>query len=337
MSLAAGRVVFRCREALATLLNVRDSSRLAFMQNATAALNAALFGVLRPGDHCVTSSWEHNAVARPLQELTRRGVEVSIVACDSAGGMDPADFAAAMRPNTRLLTAMHASNVTGALFPAKELARVAHSGGALFLLDAAQTAGCMPVDVEDLGVDLLAAAGHKSLLGPMGTGFLYVAPGVNLAPTMFGGTGSYSELLAMPEEYPDRLEAGTLNVPGLAGLHAAVNWLLAHGVANIQAREQALILRLRAALAGMPAVTVYGDRSDAPVLAFNVDGMSSVEVASILDASFGICTRSGLHCAPHAHRTLGTLATGAVRVSPGPFTTDEDVSCLIGAVGEVAG
>ena len=336
MSLAAGRTVFRCREALAALLNIGDSARLAFTQNATAAINAALFGTLHPGDHCVTSSWEHNAVARPLEELRRRGVGLTVVACDPGGVMDPEAFAAAMRPNTRLVAVMHASNVTGALFPAKQLAEVAHAGGALFLLDAAQTAGALPIDVRDIGVDLMAAPGHKSLLGPMGTGFLYVAPGVDLAPTVFGGTGSYSELLTMPEDYPDRLEAGTLNAPGLAGLHVAVNWLLEQGVDRIYAREQLYTNRLREELSDLRGVKVYGDHSLAPVMAFNVENLSSVEVSSILDASFGICTRSGLHCAPYAHGTLGTLGTGAVRVSPGPFTTDEDITALIDAVGEVA-
>jgi cysteine desulfurase family protein len=336
MSLVAGRTVFRCREALSTMFNIADSSRVVFTQNATAAINTALFGLLQAGDHCVTSSWEHNAVSRPLQELQRRGIDVSVVSCDADGSMDPQKFADAMRPNTRLVAVMHASNVTGAVFPAKELAQVAHAGGALFLLDAAQTAGAVPIDVRDIGVDLMAAPGHKSLLGPMGTGILYVAPDVSIRPTVFGGTGSHSESLSMPEDYPDRLEAGTLNAPGLAGLHVAVNWLLKQGVANIHAREQEHIRRLRESLADLPGVIVYGKHSEAPVMAFNITHMSSVEVSSILDASFGICTRSGLHCAPLAHRTLGTLDTGAVRVSPGPFTTDEDITSLIEAVGEVA-
>jgi cysteine desulfurase family protein len=336
MSLDASRVVYRCREQLARLIKAGDASRIVFALNATAALNMALWGALEPGDHCITTSMEHNAVARPLYALERTGVEVTYVSADPDGHVDVKAFGSAFRRNTRLVAITHASNVTGTIMPVGEIAHMAKEAGALTLLDAAQTAGVVEIDVEQLGIDLLAAPGHKSLMGPMGTGFLYVGTQANLRPTVYGGTGSYSEELDMPSALPDRYETGTVNAVGLAGLAAGVNWVLEKGVANIARQEDALADRLRTGLSSIPGIKLYGTHPQVALVSFNIGEMGSTEVAAILDASFGICVRPGLHCAPLAHRSLGTLQQGVVRVSLGPFNTGEDIDHLLGAVKEIA-
>lgn len=336
MSLEASRVVYRCREKVAQILNAQDPARVVFTLNATSAINMALWGLLEPGDHCVTSSMEHNAMARPLHALQQKGVEVAFVPCNNDGTVDLDSFATSIRKGTRLVAFTHASNVTGTILPVREIAQLAREAGALTLLDAAQTVGVEEVDVQAMGVDLLAAPGHKSLLGPMGTGFLYVGPRAEIRPTMFGGTGSYSDNLAMPEVLPDKLESGTVNALGLAGLGAGIGWVLSEGVANIAARENALVNRLRQGLCSIPGVKVYGGKPQVSLLAFNIADMGSTEVAAILDASFNICVRPGLHCAPLAHRSLGTIDQGVVRVSPGPFTTEAEIDLLLTAVEEIA-
>lgn len=336
LSLAAARVVFACRNELAELLNVSNPGQIAFMPNATAAINAALFGLLRPGDHCVTSALEHNAVARTLAELESRGVRVTRVKCDSAGEVRADSFAAAIDSNTRLVTVTHASNVTGYRLPVEEIGTIARAAGSLMMLDVAQTVGAMELDAEVLRADIIAGPGHKSLLGPMGTGFLYVGEGIHIEPWLYGGTGSHSEDRAMPTEMPERLEAGTVNAPGLAGLLAALRWLKQRGVGRIETHERLLMQRLRQGLGSISGVKVYGSHEGSPVLSFNVGDVASTEVAAILDASFGIAVRSGLHCAPWAHESLGTMVQGTVRVSPGPFNTEGDIEALLTAVEEIS-
>ena len=336
MSLQAGRVVYQCREKVAKLLSIRDSSRVVFTPNTTAAINMALWGVLQPGDHCVTTSMEHNAIARPLHALQKRGVDVTFVQCREDGSVDMASFAKSLRKDTRLVAMTHVSNVTGTVLPVQEIAEQAKAVGALVLVDAAQSLGVLDVDVPKLGIDLLAAPGHKSLMGPMGTGLLYVGPDADVKATVFGGTGSHSEDLDMPSQLPDRLESGTLNVVGLAGLSAGVDWVLDKGVNNLAAAELQLTQRLRNGLASIPGVKVYGYASHAPLVSFNVGELGSSEVAAILDATFNICVRPGLHCAPLAHRTIGTLRQGTVRASLGPFTTAQEVDALLSAVEEIS-
>lgn len=336
MSLEAGRVVFECRRKVADLLRVKNAARIVFTGNATQALNMAICGVLKAGDHCVTTSMEHNAVLRPLHALSSRGVEVTIIECASDGTLDVGDVLRAMKSNTRLVALTHASNVCGTIMPIEEVARITRERQVLLLVDAAQTAGVYPLSLEHSGIDLLAAPGHKSLLGPTGTGILYVREGLNVEPVLFGGTGSFSELLDMPLIFPDRLESGTLNTVGLAGLSASLDYLLEAGIDHVRQHEDKLARRLREGLSDIAGVTLYGDGRGAPIVSFNIDDLGSTEVAYMLDASFSIATRAGLHCAPLAHKTLGTLHQGVVRLSPGAFSTQEEVDKVIAAVQEIA-
>jgi cysteine desulfurase family protein len=336
LSLQASRALFVCRNQIAELIGVSDASRIIFAANATHALNMGLFGLLAPGDHCLTTSMEHNAVIRPLQELSRRGVELTILRCAGDGTLEAEAVRRAIKSNTKLVAITHASNVCGTLLPLAEIAAITREADVRLLVDAAQTAGVMPLCCEALGVDLLAAPGHKSLLGPTGTGFLYVRAGIELAPLLYGGTGSQSELPHMPEVLPDRLESGTLNAVGIVGLSHALDYLAARSLGTIREHEAKLAQRLRTRLAAIRGVTLYGSGVGAPIVACNVRGLGSTEVAHILDASFGIAARAGLHCAPLAHETLGTLAQGVVRLSPGPFSTAGEIDRVAEAIEQIA-
>jgi cysteine desulfurase family protein len=340
LAVAAQRVVSDTRRQLASLLGVADPARVVFTQNATDALNVALWGALRPGDRVVTTELEHNAVVRPLAALADRGVAVVRVRCGPDGALDLDDLARALASGpARLVAMVHASNVCGTLLPANQAAALAHAHGALFLLDAAQTAGALPIDVADLGVDLLAFPGHKGLLGPTGTGGLYVAPGLKLAPLRQGGTGTLSELERQPEELPEGLEAGTLNTVGIAGLGAALRQLSALGVEHVRAHEEALTARLLEGLRETPGVRVHGPadaRRQVGTVSLTLAGWDPVDLAAVLDGSFGIASRAGLHCAPWAHRTLGTLPAGTLRLSVGCFNTEEDVDRALSALGALA-
>ncbi|KAF0193851.1 MAG: cysteine desulfurase [Bacillota bacterium] len=332
LSLATGRMVFDCRKKLGRLFNVQDESRVIFTSNATQALNMAVFGTLSPGDHCITTSMEHNAVSRPLHYLQGKGVEVTVIPCNSQGELSLGRLQAAFQANTRLVALTHASNVCGTLLPVQEACSLARQHGALTLLDAAQTAGVYPLDAELLGVDLLAVPGHKSLLGPTGTGALYIGPRTELRPSIYGGTGSFSELLEMPDVLPDRFESGTLNTVGIAGLSSALDYIEIAGLTHIRTHETALAKLAWRGLQAIGGIKVYGTGDGAPIVAFNVGEIGSTEVAYILDASFNIATRAGLHCAPWAHQTLGTYAQGVVRVSPGVFTTIKEIDTFLEAV-----
>ena len=336
LSLQASRALFMCRSQIAELIGVSDASRVIFAANATHALNMAIFGLLTPGDHCITTSMEHNAVIRPLRELSRRGVELTILPCAGDGTLEAAAVRRAMKSNTKLVAVTHASNVCGTLLPLAEIAAVTREADVRVLVDAAQTIGVMPIACEALGIDLLAAPGHKSLLGPTGTGFLYVRGGIELTPIIYGGTGSYSELPEMPEVLPDRLESGTLNAVGIVGLSQALSYLAGRGLGAIREHEESLAARLRTRLAAIPGVTSYGSSVGVPMVACNVGNISSTEVAHILDASFGVAARAGLHCAPLAHETLGTLAQGIVRLSPGPFSTAAEIDAVAEAIERIA-
>ena len=343
LSIEAARIVYAAREAVAALVNAPDPLRVVFAANVTEALNVALRGLLRPGDHVVTSSVEHNSVMRPLRALAREGVELTVVRCAPDGTLDPADVAAALRPSTRLVVLTHASNVIGTLLPIREVGLMLRERGTLLLVDAAQTAGAYPIDVREDCVDLLAFTGHKSLLGPMGTGGLIVGERLadsDILPLKRGGTGSRSEREEQPEFLPDALEAGTPNAVGIAGLLAGVEWLRARGVAAIRAHESALTRRLIAGLRETPGVTVYGtgdaSRQTATV-AFDVAGVEPSEVGLRLDEESGILCRVGLHCSPAAHRTIGTFPVGAVRFGLGPFTTEADVDAAVRAVAGLRG
>lgn len=339
MSIAAARIVEEARDAVGELLGIGDPGRIAFTKNATEALNIAIYGLLEPGDHVVTTSIEHNSVMRPLRHLETRGVAVTVVACRSDGTLDPAMLAAACRPETRLIVTTHGSNVMGSLLPISEIAAAAHDRGIPYLVDVCQTAGAMPIDVTALGIDMLAFTGHKALLGPTGTGGLFVAPGVAPSPLMRGGTGSRSDVEIQPDFMPDVYESGTANVVGLAGLGAGVRHLLSIGVDRVGGHERALVERFRTGAAAIPGVVVYGP-ADAEarcgVLSFNVESMTSSEVGTMLDQDFDIMSRVGLHCAPGAHRTIGTFPTGTVRFGFGYSNTVAEVDLALDAVAEIA-
>lgn len=335
LAVAAARVVAGAREALARLLNAPDPARIVFTKNATEALNLAILGSLAPGDHVITGSLEHNAVMRPLRYLEAQGVTLTVVACPPDGRPDLEEVRRALRPNTRLLVFTHASNVFGTLLPIEELAHLAREAGVPLLVDAAQTAGCVPIDLQRTPIDLLALSGHKGLFGPPGTGALYIGAGVGPRPLVFGGTGSRSEEEQQPMVLPDRYEAGTLNVVGLAGLAAGLEFIAATGVAAIRAHEQRLLQRFLAGAALLEGITIYGPRDPARqigVVSFNIAGLSPSEVGLALDEVYGIMARVGLHCAPAAHRTGGTFPRGTVRFGWSWFNTEAQVDQALDAL-----
>ena len=336
-SLAAARIVFATRSALARFFGVSDSSRLIFTHSATESINIAVNGLLKPGDHVVSTSVEHNALLRPLHLMRGRGVEVTFVQADRFGVVSERDVARAMRPNTRLVALAHCSNVTGALQPIGEIARIARRGGALFLVDAAQSAGYFPVDVEAIGIDLLAAPGHKGLFGPPGTGILTVAEGLMLEPLVVGGTGGNASSPEQPEQMPERLESGTTNTPAIAGLQAGLEFVQQIGVEAIRAKEQPLIEQLLEGLRATPGVQIYGPQQGerGAAVSFNVAGRDPADLGYLLDTGYDISVRAGLHCAPDVHRTIGSYPAGTVRVSPGFFTGSEEIAHFLKALHEI--
>ncbi len=339
-SLEAGREVLRAREAVARLLDIDDPSRVVFTKNATEALNIAIQGALRKGGHAVITSLEHNSVWRPLEAMARAGtIAYSIVECASDGSLDAAELEAAITAETRLIACAHASNVTGGLLPIEDIAEIAGRHRVPLLVDAAQTAGRCRLDPRGMGIQFLAFSGHKELFGPQGTGVLYIAPGWEVEPLSYGGTGSLSESSSQPEFLPDRYESGTLNAFGLAGLRAGVEFVLDKGVERIRAHEEELTLRLMEGLKRLGGVTVYGPSEwerRVGIVSFNLAGFTSSEVASRLDEAYGIHVRSGLHCSPLAHRTIGTLESGVVRAGLSFMNTPEDVDLLLKALAEIS-
>ena len=336
----ASRLIDRTRRLLASLLGKVDPSRIILTPSTTVALNLAIKGLLKSSDHVLTTSMEHNSVLRPLNGLAELGVTHSLIPCSSSGELDPADILPLIQPHTRLIVLVHASNVTGNLMPVGEVGKVARERGILLLVDAAQTMGKMAIDPEKLLVDLLAGPGHKSLLGPMGTGFLYVKPGLELEPLWEGGTGTQSESLKQPQTWPERFESGTCNAPGLAGLAEGIAEVQQLGFAAIAAHEQRLVEILLDGLSQLPGIIVYGPKDHrfcTGTLAFNVQELDCSEVAHILDTAYSIAVRSGLHCAPAAHRTIGTFPHGAVRVSVGPYNTEEEIHTFLKAVSKIVG
>ena len=338
-SLASARMVYETRDALSSLFNATSPDRVIFTKNATEAINLLLFGFLNPGDHVIVSSMEHNAVMRPLRQLESRGVSLSVAACDSCGGLDPLTIKTALTPRTRLVLLVHASNVTGTLLPIAEVANIARESEIRFAVDAAQTAGVHPIDVQSGGIDFLTFTGHKSLGGPQGTGGLVIGPDVDLRPLMFGGTGSASESENQPAFLPDKLESGTLNAIGIAGLGASLAALSEFGVENVLAHERKLMKLFRDGLKEMPDIEVYGPENTAEsvgVLSLNVASRPCEEVGMELERNFDILTRTGLHCAPAAHRTIGTFGRGTVRFSVSRFNTESDIHAAIEALSKIA-
>jgi cysteine desulfurase family protein len=334
-SLEAGRIMFQAREAAAALFSAPDSSRIIFTHSATEALNMALRGTLAAGDHVVTTSMEHNSLLRPLHLLEKEGLALTVVQAGPDGVVDPDAIRRAVTPRTRMIAIGHVSNVSGTIQPIGPVSAIAREAGALLLLDAAQSAGSLPIDVVSSAIDLLAVPGHKGLYGPQGTGLLYAAPHVSLVPLLTGGTGTSSTSEAQPEAMPDGFEAGTHNLPGIAGLKAGMEFVMAQGVAVIGAHERNLVAYAIERLQVVPQVTLHSPLDPAvrgAVLSFTVADRDSAAIAFELDQRFDIAVRAGLHCAPRAHRTLGTFPGGTVRMSPGWFTTREDVAKFCDAV-----
>jgi len=340
MSLDAARLVLETREAVARLIGATDSSRIAFTSNATEALNLGLFGLVRPGDRVVTTSMEHNAVVRPLHVLAGRGVEVIKVKADATGFVDPAEVISAAGENTRLVVMSHCSNVTGTLQDIATIGAWCRKNGTLFMVDAAQSAGACPLDVTRMKIDLLAASGHKGLMGPPGTGFLFVAGSLELQPLLYGGTGMLSDSPEQPREMPERLESGTLNTIGLAGLHAAIGFIEQVGVEQIRLHEKRLVNLLLTGLAALPRISVYGpERADdrGAAVSFTVADEDPAGLGFRLDRDYDIYCRTGLHCAPEAHKSIGSYPAGTIRVSPGYFNIDRDIEMFLDALSVLTG
>lgn len=340
LSIAAARIVFDTREKLAQLFNIADPLRIALTKNATEALNIAVFGFLKPGDHVITSGMEHNSMMRPLRAMEKKGLEITAVRCSPEGLLDLADMVRAVRKNTRAIFITHAANVTGTVMPVSDAGRIACEHGLVLCVDAAQTAGCYPIDIVDMNIDLLAFTGHKSLFGPPGTGGLYIREGLekDVAPICVGGTGSRSEVEEQPDFLPDRYESGTPNTVGIAGLGAGIDFVLAQGVGQIKAREEHLMKMFVEGIRDLPGIILYGQTALAgrvPVVSFNIVGVDPAAVALELDERFDIMSRPGLHCAPAAHKTIGTYPQGAVRFSFSCFNTEEQINTAIAALRQI--
>lgn len=337
-AVAAERLIDDCRGRLNRLFNGRAAERFVLTLNGTDALNMAIKGALSPGDHVVTSLLEHNSVSRPLRAMELQGIiTVTKVRHDASGRIDPASVRPALTPRTKLVALTHASNVLGTIQPIAEIGRIVREHGALLLVDAAQTAGVLPIDIQADHIDLLAAPAHKGLLGPPGTGFLFVGPRTDLRPWREGGTGGDSLRETQPAELPYRLEGGTPNLIGAAGLSAGIDYLRERGLDDVRAHEAALISRLRLRL-GDFGCEVYGPEQPdrrVGVVAFRSDKLPAAELAAALDSAFDIAVRPGLHCAPYVHQSLGTLPDGLVRASVGPFNSEADVDLLARAVAEI--
>ena len=340
LCMEAGLVVEETRKMLTEFFNGTDPNRLCFGYNSTDALNLIIFGMLRPGDHAISTTVEHNSVLRPLYHLRREGVDVDFVPFDGAGFVDPAEIRKRFRPNTRLVIVNHASNVIGTVQPIAAIGKHCREAGIPFAVDASQSAGKIPVDMDAQFLDVVAFTGHKSLLGPTGIGGLYVREGVEIRHTRAGGTGVRSAVRGHLDEYPYRLEYGTPNVMGIAGLKAGLTWLLGKGLETVHAEEMRLTRILFDGLRAIPRVRLYClDNVDnhIAVLAFNIEGMDAADVGTMLDVDFGIACRTGLHCAPLVHEQMGTdKIHGAVRFGIGPFNTEDDIRAAVRAVGEIA-
>ena len=342
LSIKAGRVVYNAREAVAELFNEPDPLRVVLGHNATEALNLALYGLLHPGDHVITSSMEHNSMMRPLRSLEKEGVKVTVVQWSPEGLLDPNKIAASVQPNTVMIALNHASNVIGTLLPVAQVGRIARQHDLLLLVDAAQTGGACPVDTQADMIDLLGFTGHKSLGGPMGTGGLIVGERVDvarMAPLKRGGTGSRSEHENQPDFLPDKYESGTANAIGLAGLEVGIRWVLDQGVEAIRDHELVLTQQLIDRLRAIRGVTVYGGldaQLQTGALSFNISGVEPSEVGLRLDDEYQIMCRVGLHCAPAAHKTIGTFPTGTVRFGLGAFSTQQEIDTALAAVERLA-
>lgn len=338
-ALDAARTVYDARVRLASLFGCPRVDHVAFTANSTEALNIAINGLIGPGDHIISTDLEHNSVLRPLYRLeAEHGAELSFVPADKLGNVDYADFERLMKPNTRAVVCTNASNLTGTVLDIERIAKTAHSHGALVIVDASQTAGCWPIDMKKMGIDVLCFTGHKGLMGPQGTGGICVKEGIEIRPFKVGGSGVQSYSRTHPAEYPTRLEAGTLNGHGIAGLGAAAKFISETGVENIHAKERSLMLRFYEGVKDIEGVTVYGDftKDKTAIVALNIRDYESGEVSYELSQGYGIATRPGAHCAPRMHKALGTAEVGAARFSFSFYNTEEEIDEAVRAVAELA-
>lgn len=337
-AISASQSVYEARRRLAAFFHCERADHVIFTQNSTEALNIALYGLLSPGEHVITTDLEHNSVLRPLYDLESRGLLLDFVRADRRGKVDYRDFERLIRKETRAIVCTHASNLTGNMLELERISGIAHRADALLVVDASQSAGALPVDMEKQGIDILCFTGHKSMLGPQGTGGLCLRSGVELRPFKRGGTGVHSYLREQPSDYPTRLEAGTLNGHGIAGLLAAVNFIDRMGLEKIEEKESRLLRRFCEAVREIPGVTLYGDFEGrrAAIAALNIRDYSSAEISDCLAQDYGIATRPGAHCAPRMHEALGTEEQGAVRFSFSIFNTEDEVESAIRAVRELA-
>jgi len=342
MSIQTERLIFETREKIASFFNIPNSSNVIFTFNVTMGINLALKGFLKAGDHVLTSSMEHNAVMRPLKRLENPplgGISKTVVQCSKEGFLNSKDIEREIKPNTKLIIITHASNVVGTILPIREVGEIAREKGIAFFVDAAQSAGLLPIDVQRDNIDMLGCTGHKSLFGPQGTGFLYIKDGLDIKPLIEGGTGSNSESDEMPDFFPDKFQAGTLNTPGIAGLGAGIEFIQKEGLKNIRAKELHLTTEIMNGLKNIKGVKLYGSLNPldrVAVVSFNIEGKDPADVGNILNEKYDIMSRVGLHCAPNAHRTIGTFPEGTVRVSVGYFNTEGDIDKLIKAVKDIA-
>jgi len=336
-ALEAARAVYEARESIAGIFSIKDPLRAIFTSGATHSLNLAIKGSLKKGDHVITTSMEHNSVIRPLSRLKEEGVEVSIVDCPCNGVVDIREIENGIKPNTKMVVCLHASNVTGTIIPVEEIGRICRKNGILFLVDASQSAGVLDIDVNEMNIDLLAVPGHKGLMGIQGTGLLYIGERADVTQLFEGGTGSSSGQTVQPPVFPDKYESGTLNLPGIVALGAGVSFINSIGLSVIREHVNYLTQIFLDGLKKIGGITVYGqDKPSTAVVALNLAGISSSELAFILDGEYSICTRAGLHCAPLAHKTIGTLESAAVRFSFGWFNTEDEVKECIDAIREIS-
>jgi len=341
LAVEAEELVQATRRQVARFFGASDPDYVTFASNATDALNLAIQGLVRPGDHVVSTQLEHNSVLRPLYHLSGRGIiDYDLVPFDGQGFIDPEDVARAIRPNTRLVIVCHASNVLGTVQPADEIGRICAEHDVFLLIDAAQSAGVIPIQMSEWNIAAVAFTGHKSLFGPTGIGGLVIHPGLDIQSTRFGGTGIDSKSLVHTQTFPHRLEAGTINLIGIIGLSAGLEFVISEGISSIHRREMELLMRLREGLSGLNRVKLHGmDNLSRHVglLTISVDGMDPEDVSAILDGDFGIAVRAGLHCAPFVHKRLGTYPMGGVRLSVGPFNTIEHIDRAVEAMNYIDG
>lgn len=338
-ALSASRIIYDTRVALAQLFGAESPERIAFTANSTQALNTAIKGVLDPGDHVITTALEHNSVLRPLCEMEDRGVELTILPADSLGNICYEDIEKEIKPNTKAIVTTHGSNLTGNLLDISRIGEMASRHSLIYVVDASQTAGIFDIDVQKQHIDILCFTGHKGLLGPQGTGGIYVREGVEITPLLSGGSGVQTYLRSHPPQMPTALEAGTINGHGIAGLGAAVHYLQETGLDTIRAKEQELMTAFYEAVREIPGITVYGDFTDfdrCAIVALNVRDYDSGEVSDALSENYGIATRPGAHCAPLMHKALGTVEQGAVRFSFSHYNTKEEVKLAVAALRELA-